>query len=476
MINRVLIRIKVVQLLYSYLLVENRFNLESAPLQPTREKRFAYGLYLEMLGLMASVASEIKQRGGHRPLYETRFISRIINDEKIRSLFQKHISGGSPFGAIESALTEKVKTSGLYKKFLKSENPGSLADEKIWQDIFNLIIMPDPEVNNVISSMEGFTLGGVDRMREIMAATFSNFFASADNLKDALNSLRLSLEKARELYIRLLQLPILLTDLRDMDIEANRKKFLATPQDRNPNLRFVENAFVAVLRDSEELENGIKTYGRQMTADDGPLLRSLLNAIMASDIYKEYMEFPATDFRRDCEVWRDLYRNVIFENPDFLEALEDKSVFWNDDLGIIGDFVLKTVKRVADSAPAPGEEVAPTPAQRFLLPMFKDEEDSRFGRELFGYVMANKETYRQYIDDALDKNSWESDRLAYMDTVVIMTALAEILNFPKIPVKVSINEYIEIAKSYSTAKSGQFINGILGDIFRRLREEGKLMK
>lgn len=472
MINRVLIRIKVVQLLYSYLLVENQFSIESQPAQPTREKRFAYSLYLEVLAMMADVASEITRRGGDSPLYETRFIQRIVADEKVRALIQRHAMGADPLKDVARGITVKVKESGLYKKFLKSENPGSAADERIWEDIFNTIIMTDPAFSNAITGMENYSLSGVERMRGMMEATFTSFYASADHLPDALATLRKSMEKARELYFRLLDLPCRLTALRNADIEERRNAYLATSEDRNPNMRFVENQLVDFLNHSEELESAISRYGMSMSIDDEPMLRSLLKAIMASDAYKEYMEFPVTDSERDCEFWRTIFRQVIFVNPDFLEALEDKSVFWNDDIDIMGTFVLKTVKRIAERYGKGGD----CDAAEVFLPMYKDEEDANFGSSLFSAVVRNKELYRQYIDEGLDRRIWEADRMAYMDVIVMLTAVAEMLNFPKIPLNVTLNEYIEIAKSYSTAKSGQFVHGMLGAIVANLQNSGKLMK
>ena len=465
MINRVLIRTKVVQLLYSYLLVENRFSLESQPMPPTKEKRFAYGLYLDMLCLMSGMAEEIRRRGGDRPLYETRFIKRVVADEKIKSLIQKYRMVDFPFASVESALVEKVKESGLYKKFLKSEDPGSMADEKIWQDIFTGIIMPDPQLKLAVSQREGYTLGGVERMEAMMEETFRNFYASADNITDALATLRTSMDKARELYFRLLWLPVQLVQLRERDIDDARSRFTASAEDRNPNMRFVENAFVKEIASNEDIDAAMEKIGRNMTADDEPMLRALLRAVMESDIYKEYTEFPATDFKADCDFWKNIYKNIIFVNSDFLEALEDKSVFWNDDLDTIGTFVLKTVKRVSDRLPFTS-----------IMTTYKDEEDAGFGAELFSLVVRNKEDYRGYINDALDTKLWDSDRLAYMDIVIMITALAEILNFPKIPITVSINEYVEIAKAYSTRKSGQFVHGLLAAVLRRLKDEGKLLK
>lgn len=465
MINRVLIRTKVVQLLYSYLLVENRFEIESQPMPPTKEKRFAYALYLDMLCLMVKIAGEIKQRGGHAPLYDTRFIKRVSGDEKIRGLLQKYRMEDFPLEGAVDNLVATVKESGLYKKFVKGDDNDYLAGEKIWQEIYDTIIKPDPTLNRLISSRENYTLGGVERMNGMMADTFKNFYSSTDDLPNALRTLKVSMEKAQELYFRLLWLPVQIVQLREREIDEARARYTATAEDRNPNLRFVENEYVAFIRDNESINDAMEKYGRNMSIDDEPMLKALLRAIMASDIYQEYMEFPATDFENDCEFWKNIYKQVIFLNPDFLEALEDKSVFWNDDLDTIGTFVLKTVKRISEK-------------QSFasIMTPYKDEEDAKFGAQLFEYVINDKEEYRGYIESALDNKLWDSDRLAFMDIVILMTALAEILNYPKIPLTVSINEYVEIAKAYSTRKSGQFVHGLLAAVLKRLKEEGILLK
>lgn len=465
MINRVLIRTKVVQLLYSYLLVENSFNLESQPAQPTREKRFSYSLYLDMLYLMSEIADGITRRGGGKPLLETRFVGRVLADDRLKSMRHKYSAGGFPFESVAKELAEVVKNSGLYKTYIKNEDAGVPVGEKIWQEIFNLLIMPNPKVNSIISTLDNYSLSGVDRMRELMDRTFCNFYAAADNLPEALKTLRMSMDKARELYFRLLDLPLRLTAMRARDIEEASRKFVRREEDRNPNMRFVENEYVAMLGSVDAVQAGIEKFGRDMTLDDDTILRSLLKAIMASDIYKDYMSFPVTDLNTDAEFWRNIYKNVIFVNPDFLEAMEDKSVFWNDDIDTIGTFVIKTAKRIADGK---GDEA--------VLPMYKDEEDARFGKELFELVVKHKVELRQYVDDALDKSLWESDRLAFIDVVVLMTALAEIMNFPKIPLSVSLFEYIEIAKAYSTTKSGQFVHGLLSGIVSKLQKEGKLFK
>lgn len=463
MINRVLIRIKVVQLLYSYLLIENPFSIESQPSAPTKEKRFAYGLYLDMLSLMVNVAGKIEKRGGERPLYQTRFISRLLGDDKFKSHAAKYRTHDFPFKSIENYLVEVVRESAIYKRFIKADTDSAERD-RVWKEIFDHLIFNNAEVNALIAKRENYTLRGVDRMRDMMEDTFSKFFASADHLPDALKTLEMSLSKSHELYYRLLSLCVALTNMRRRQIDDAHRKFLKTEEDINPNMRFVENEFVKALEQTPEYVSFIEHFKISWIQEDELLVRKLLNEVMESDIYRQYMEFPATDFQNDCEFWREIYKNVILRSEYLLEELEEKSVFWNDDLDTIGTFLLKTIRRYSDGIADP------------LIPKYKDDEDARFGAELFSYVVRNKDAYRNMIDNILDKEMWDSERLAFMDVVIVMTALAEILHFPKVPLKVSLYEYIEIAKCYSLPKSGSFVHGLLSDIITQLKEEGKLHK
>ena len=469
MINRELIRIKTVQLLYSYLLVENPFSLESQPSAPTKEKRFAYSLYLDLLFLLTRVARQVDPRAGF-PLADTRFIRNVGSDEKIRSLASKFAPSDYPFAAVEKDLASKIKESALYKKFKLSLNDSS-PDENVWKDIFELIVMPDPALNAEIATRENYTLKGVDRMRDIMNDTFTGFFASADNIHDAVKLLKHSMAKTREFYFRLLALPIAITSMREREIDNAQHKLLRSAADINPNLRFVDNEFVRFLRENPYVQAGINEFKIDWLAENESLVRSLLKVITQCNLYKDYLEFPGTDFKTDCELWRDLLRFIIFTDESFLEALEDKSVFWNDDLDFIGTFIIKSIKKLA-GCPDVNEDVM----RDFVLPMFKDEEDASFGAELLTEVIRRKDYYRGLITENIDNSQWEAERLAFMDTVIIMTALAEIINFPKIPLTVSFNEYIEIAKFYSTPRSGIFINGLLGKIVEDLRAKGVILK
>lgn len=464
MINRVLIRIKVIQILYSYLLVEKQFTLESSPTAPTKEKRFAYSLYLDTLVLLVKLAKKVEGDRGSRPLESTRFIQRIMADETVKAMIAKYGSA-YPFAQIIEPLSQLVEESAIFKNYKKDlKKSFGAGEEDLWQNIFNIIVMQMPQLRSIAETRQNYTLKGMERMAGMMNRTFVNFLASQDNIKDVENALAEGLDKSRELYMQLLRLPVDITDLQTQILDDNRYKFLKTQEDVNPNLRFVENRLVRKLHGSAALNDWAESKQTETWMQEDPLIiRRLLNAVIESEVYKEYMEAESSDEERDCELWRNLFKRVILNNPDFLQFMEDKSVLWNDDLDIISTFVLKSFRSAGDSG-------------NVVLDKFKDDEDARFGNELLRYVYRNKESYRDYITEALSSGRWESDRVAFMDMVILETALAEIMNFPSIPLSVSINEYIELAKSYSSARSGSFVNGVLATVVKRLQAEGKLHK
>lgn len=282
-------------------------------------------------------------------------------------------------------------------------------------------------------------------------------------MQDALKELRKSLDKAYELYHYLLLLPVELTRLQELRIDNARNKYLPTPEDLNPNMKFVENRFVAKMRQSEMMQEFLKTTPLSWRKND-IYLRLTLDKILNSDLYKAYMETPQSDLASDCELWKDLMKKVIFPDDELCDVLEEESVYWNDDLETIGTFVLKTIRRFADDG------------YDKLLPQFKDEEDSRYSERLFRNAAEHESEYMALIDKFVVKDSWDTERLAFMDVVILLTAIAEVENEPSVPTKVTLNEYIEISKYYSTTKSGAFVNGILNSIINYLKKEGLLNK
>ena len=166
MINRVLIRIKVVQMLYSYLLTEKLFMIESQPLPPTKEKRFAYKVYLDMLAMMINIAGIVELKGGHKPLLNNRFIKMISNDEKVKSTLSKHRLENMSYLKISNILANKIKESAIFKSYVKGDSENMINDLKVWQEIFNTIILQDNNLKSEFEQIENFSSRGIDRMKD----------------------------------------------------------------------------------------------------------------------------------------------------------------------------------------------------------------------------------------------------------------------------------------------------------------------
>ena len=283
-------------------------------------------------------------------------------------------------------------------------------------------------------------------------------------LTTAKKELTKSLDKSYELYNALLKLMIELTDVQDLRLDEAKHKFLPTEEDLNPNMRFVENEFVKRLRADQTLADFVDDK-KINWRDDELFVRLLLDKILRSEEYQEYMEMPKTSLVRDGEVWYQLMKKVVLPDENLLEHLQSMSVYYtDDDLQIMGQFVMKTIRRFED------EEAQP------ILPQYKNDDDSKFGEQLFSKAVAEMEENNSYIDQFVKTEKWDVERIALMDRVVMCTALTEIRNYPSIPVNVSLNEYIELAKDYSTPRSGQFVNGILNDVVNKLRADKVIIK
>lgn len=283
-------------------------------------------------------------------------------------------------------------------------------------------------------------------------------------LTTAKKELTKSLDKSYELYNALLKLMIELTDVQDLRLDEAKHKFLPTEEDLNPNMRFVENEFVKRLRADQTLADFVDDK-KINWRDDELFVRLLLDKILRSEEYQEYMEMPKTSLVRDGEVWYQLMKKVVLPDENLLEHLQSMSVYYtDDDLQIIGQFAMKTIRRFED------EEAQP------ILPQYKNDDDSKFGEQLFSKAVAEMEENNSYIDQFVKTEKWDVERIALMDRVVMCTALTEIRNYPSIPVNVSLNEYIELTKDYSTPRSGQFVNGILNAVVNKLRADKVIIK
>ena len=298
---------------------------------------------------------------------------------------------------------------------------------------------------------------------KVIQVIYAYYQNGGKNLEAAEKELFYSLSKAYDLYKRLLLLMIEVTQFADRRIDNRRHKLRPTAEDLNPNTRFIDNAFMAQLMRNAQLEE-FRANQKRTWDDEGDFVKHLFERIEETKVYQEYMAKETLTYEDDRELWRKLYRSTIAQNDEIDEILEEQSLYWNDDKAIVDTFVLKTIKRFE---PENG-------AEQELMPEYKDDEDKEFARKLLRTAITGAEAYRKLMEN--NAKNWDMERFAFMDILIMQVALAEILSFPSIPVSVSLNEYVEIAKMYSTPKSGSFINGMLDGIVGQLKSENKLNK
>ena len=283
-------------------------------------------------------------------------------------------------------------------------------------------------------------------------------------LSNALNDLESSLVKTYELYHYLLRLPVELTHIQEMRLDEARNKYMPSEEDLNPNMKFVNNRLVDALASNELLSRYAEEH--TVTWNDDPIFqRLMLDKILKSDLYNDYMANEEDSMGNDCLLWQQLMKQVILPDENMADAIEQRSLFWTeDDMDLIFQFVSKTFRRLAD-----GNEDA-------IMPMYKDEEDSQFGRELFTATVSLMPENNTLIDELVQSSRWDKNRIVLMDRIIMCAALAEVRTFDKIPTAVSLNEYIELAKNFSTAASGKFVNGILNNAVKQLQKDGIIFK
>ena len=283
-------------------------------------------------------------------------------------------------------------------------------------------------------------------------------------LASALKDLDACLAKTYELYHYLLRLPVELTHIQAMRLDEARNKYLPTQEELNPNMKFVNNRLVKALAENEQLDEFAQEH--TVTWNDDPIFeRLMLDKVLKSDLYNDYMADDEDSFTADSLLWQQLMKHVILTDENMADAIEQRSLFWTeDDMDLIGQFVNKTFKRLGED-----QEGA-------ILPMFKDEEDSEFGRQLFQATVTQMPENNALIDELVQDSRWDKDRIVLMDRIIMLSALAELRTFDKIPTAVTLNEYIELAKNFSTAGSGQFVNGILNNAVKKLRKDGVILK
>lgn len=297
---------------------------------------------------------------------------------------------------------------------------------------------------------------------KIVQLTYAYYQNGHHNMDTAEKELLFSLSKAYDLYNYLLGLIVAITqeERRRVDIATRRAEREGT---ETPSQRFAFNKFATQLEENKQL-NLFMEDKKMSWENDVEAVRKLCDQIERSPLNQEYMMSDAEDYETDRELWRRIYRTLIQGNEDLDAILEEKSLYWNDDKEIVDTFVLKTIKRFDPANKADQE----------LLPEYDDTEDREYALKLFRSTILNADTYQRYMSET--SRNWNFSRLAYMDVVLMQIAIAEMLTFPNIPISVTINEYVDLAKLYSTPKSGGYINGMLDAIARHLVDTGRLLK
>lgn len=298
---------------------------------------------------------------------------------------------------------------------------------------------------------------------KVLQIVYSYYQNGNNDLKVAENELLFSLRKSYDLYHYFLLLIIEVTNLQKRILETRKNKYMPTAAELNPNTRLVDNRFVAQLEQNEQLQKYVAEQGISWSNDED-FIKSVLDSIVSSDLYNEYLDNENDSYETDKEFWRSAFKKLICGNEFIEEYLEDKSIYWNDDIAIVETFTLKTIKQFSEKEGS----------KQKLLPMFKDLEDQSFAIKLFRQSLLKGPDFRERINKHM--KNWETERIANMDLIIMQVALAEIMTFPSIPINVTLNEYIDAAKYYSTPKSGNFINGILDSVVSELKKEKLLLK
>ncbi len=297
---------------------------------------------------------------------------------------------------------------------------------------------------------------------KIVQLTYAYYQNGNKNIDSAEKELFFSLSKAYDLYNYLLSLIVAVTDEARKHVEVAQAR-VAREGGEMPSTKFINNKFALQLEENKMLCDFMETQNKSWV-NETEFVRKLYLQITESQIYKEYMESEDNSYAADRELWRKIYRTLIQENESLDAILEEQSLYWNDDKEVVDTFVLKTIKRFDEKNKSKQE----------LLPEYDSEEDKDYARKLFRATIMNADEYQRFMSES--SRNWDFSRLAYMDVVIMQIALAEMMTFPSIPISVTINEYVDIAKLYSTPRSGGYINGMLDTIARHLVKTGRLLK
>lgn len=288
-------------------------------------------------------------------------------------------------------------------------------------------------------------------------------------LSEAESQLDMTCEATRDLYLFMMGMVSPLTKVAAERIEAARSKFNPTEQEKNPNMKFVENSLAKLLDEDVDFQK-IFAKKKFSWAQYDLLIKKIMTSVASKDYYAKYMASPVRSLAEDCKLFTRIYEEELDDCQELAQILEDKSIYWNDDLGYALTWCCRTFKTLASGTPWK----LPPLYQSDMMQGSDVESDSLFVKKLLRSAFAGYDKYAEMVYDSVQ--GWEKDRLFMSDVVLVVMGLAEAVTFPQIPLKVTINEYVEIAKFFGTPKSGAFVNGLLDKIAQKMVEDGKIVK
>lgn len=298
---------------------------------------------------------------------------------------------------------------------------------------------------------------------KVLQILYAHVSSPEKTITQSESELHFSIRKTYDLYHLLFAILGEISDFANERIESRKLKNLPTQDDLNPNMRFINNRLIKRLKDDSSL-NDYLTRNKLSWSNYPDLIRSIYTTMIESELYTNYINSTSDDFQNDQQFCEDFFCNILVNSELMLNELEEQSIYWNDDLDFAISMVIKTIKKYKSE----------NDRNEYLMSLYKDEEDQDFTTKLFRKAIVNDSENRKIIE-TYTKN-WDVDRVAVMDVLIMQLALTELTEFPSIPVKVTLNEYIELAKYYSTNRSSTFINGVLDRITKDFREGGKILK
>ena len=297
---------------------------------------------------------------------------------------------------------------------------------------------------------------------KVMQSIYAVLQSKSDNLPKEEKFLLFNIKKATDLYVLQLMLMVEVRVLAMEHIEIKKKKYLATDEDKNPNLKFINNEVILAISESREIKDFLSSSKLMNWRDNREYVRIILDELTESELYRDYLNSGETSFEEDRAFVADFFKNILAPNEKLFDFYESLNLSWVDDYPLVNTTILKAVKQLKK-----GDSIN-------LRQLHVKADDEEFLVDLFRKTVLHQQEFTSEIDEKTP--NWDTERIADMDMILIKMALTEFLYFPSIPTKVTINEYIEIAKDYSTRKSSYFINGVLDKLLKDYNKSNRLNK